>query len=201
MPSRLTSFLSVLMAPSAMSNAPLSKLPRQIHRVDLSDLPGVFGWQFPHFTVSETRDGELRTRMRRVSELPSPWRESIACLVLDEPNTANDESGSHAFQQVRAILHEGALSLGGVPLVELILRDDGASLERHYVMAHSYLRTRACLRTLIEDRAGHGARMEADASGHGGLYLEAEEGGCWLLPDADDSRRTRFIHVHLDQHA
>lgn len=198
MRSHLTSFLSVLMPPSALYGTAMPKQPRHAHAVDLFDLPDAFGWQFPRFTVSETRQGEPRTRLRRVSELPSPWRESIASLVLEGSDAANDDGEDNTFQQVRAILHEGALMLGGVPLVALILREDGDALERHYVLAHTYLRARACLRTPIETRVGRGARMEADMSGHGGLYLDAGEGGCWLLPDADDSRRTRFIHVHLD---
>lgn len=198
MPNRLTSFWSVLMAsPQRMARGHRLFRPTARMRMplELSRLPATGEFPFPSLfaRAPRGRDGDI-IGVKPLAELAWPWCGVIAALDL-----LPDDDGQAGYRQARAVLHPGAVTLGGVPVLELHNRDDGDSREWHYLLGCSYLRARASLRTLIEQRgnAGSGARMQDDPSGHAGLYLPTEAGGLWLHADPDDASRARLVCVRM----
>lgn len=196
MPFRLTSLLSVLMPPERATGKTRQRPQRAPTTLELTTLSGHCAWPFPRLWTP-ARLGGTGVRMRRVGELDYPWRESILTIVPVLDPAAGDADDP---VEARAFVRPGALSFGGMPVEEIHVRQHGDSLDRTYVLGGSYLRARACLRMLIEQRAdaAPGERMEDDPAGWGGLYLETEDGALWLHAEDSDRARTRFVRTRID---
>lgn len=166
--------------------------------LDIVRMPALGEFAFPSLfaRAPRGRDGAI-IGVKPLHELAWPWCKVIAALELcDADSEVEDEV---AYSQARATLHPGAVALGGVPVVELRNIDDGECRQWHYVLAFSYLRARASLRTLIEHRGNDGshARMQENPCGQGGLYLPTEAGGLWLHADPDDASRSHLVCVRM----
>lgn len=201
MPNRLTAFWSTLMtSPRRMAGG--RRMFRSSARaqgpLELARMPATAEFPFPSLFARAARGRDAAiVGVKALNALAWPWCKAIAALDLLAP--AIDDDGQLINQHACAVLHPGALTLGGVPVLELHNIDDGECREWHYLLGCSYLRARAGLRTLIEHRGndGSGARMQDDPTGRDGLYLPTEAGGLWLHADPDDARRARLVCVRM----
>ncbi|GGD36045.1 hypothetical protein [Pseudoxanthomonas indica] len=201
MPNRLTTFWSALMtSPRRMAGGRRMFRPAQRTQapLELARMPATAEFPFPSLfaRTSRGRDGAI-VGVKPPAALAWPWCKAIATLELLAPPLDDQDQAPH--QHARAVLQPGAITLGGVPVLELHNIDDGESREWHYLLACSYLRGRASLRTLIERRGNNGtdARMQEDPLGRDGLYLPTEAGGLWLHADPEDARRARLVCVRM----
>lgn len=201
MPNRLTTFWSTLMtSPRRMAGGRRMFRPtsRTHGPLELARMPATAEFPFPSLFARATRSRDAAVvGVKAQAALAWPWCKQIAALELLEP--ATDDAGHAVNAHARAVLLPGAVTLGGVPVLELHNIDDGECREWHYLLGFSYLRARAALRTLIEQRGndGSGARMQDDPTGRDGLYLPTEAGGLWLHADPDDARRARLVCVRM----
>lgn len=201
MPNRLTTFWSTLMtSPRRMAGGRRMFRPaaRTHGPLELARMPATAEFPFPSLFARATRGRDAAiVGVKPQSALAWPWCQAIAALELLEPS--KDDDGQAIHQHARAVLHPAAITLGGVPVLELHNIDDGECREWHYLLGCSYLRARVSLRTLIEQRGndGSGTRMQDDPTGQNGLYLQTEAGGLWLHADPDDARHARLVCVRM----
>lgn len=201
MPNRLTTFWSTLMTtPRRVARGQrVFRSTARLHApLDIVQMPALGEFAFPSLFARATRSRDsLIVGVKPLNDLAWPWCKVIAALELCDADS--DQQDAAGYSQARATLHPGAVTLGGVPVVELRSIDDGECRQWHYVLGFSYLRARASLRTLIEQRGDDGshARMQENPCGQGGLYLPTEAGGLWLHADPDDASRAHLVCVRM----
>lgn len=139
-------------------------------------------------------------RVRTPNELHTPWNGLVEAIVaLPEDKVPGLEAEDDPMIRIQVRLYPSAATLGGVPVYALMLFRSDWSEDRQYVLDLPYPQARDALLPLIEIRLRADETLEEDgAGGHGGLYVENEEGGLWLHPDPHHPDRTLLTIARVD---
>ena len=139
-------------------------------------------------------------RVRSPDEMHAPWVHVIeAVTVLPEDTVPGLEADGDAMIRLQIRLHPLAATLAGVPVHTLMLFRSDWSEDRQYVLDWPYPQVRDALLPLIERRLRDDEKIEEDgAGGHGGLFVENEQGGLWLHPDPEQPARTLLTIARAD---
>lgn len=139
-------------------------------------------------------------RALKPAELPQPWRDVVTQIVMKcEPMSGMGNEPDAATQTV-AILHPGAVSLRGIPVMELRHSSSWAHDDVQHVLDAPYAEVAQTIAAYVRARCsaafGPGARISDSCdpvfdSGDGGFFVKTSEmGGTWFHSDPDNPRRS-----------
>ena len=139
-------------------------------------------------------------RARKPAELPQPWRSAVTQIVMTcEPMEGVDKEPDASTHTV-AVLRPVAVSLRGIPVVELRHGASWAGDDVQHVLDAPYAKVAQTIAAYVRARCsaafGPAARIGDTCdpvfdSGDGGFFVKTSEtGGTYFHPDPDNPRRS-----------